>query len=447
MDISKFLYNLHYNPGEVVSASYTIEDTIQRNSEGFYKGYGIDFLKLQQKSPIVKVILKSYGDIFFNRVENKKKPLIFCRKMTPSGGGLYPINIFICTNFKNRIALFQFDFKRNLLIFIKYINIEINNECTKLYLVPCYTRNYFKYKEFSYRLCPLDTGYLISTLLYNFSVENITFKLSIKLNKNSDITDVLNEIGCEEIPYSIIELNESLNLDNLSLEHYDTESYFFNPNKVRNLLEIDTLIHQEYHKDININFNNENKLFEKFEIQKRISPGGEFIQNSKVEQESINKFISLIMQYKNKSNFLSEYILLNLIDVQNKRIINLSASEFLSYKNNVSIEFIDKQLTRRNFNLLAVPYILYVGVNEEKIKENYSNNYFKISRIIAGFWSGVVSILSAQCGLSTHPMMSYNARELEEYIFKNRYSILNQIVIGGNITTNRMDSMLIRSDL
>lgn len=441
MDIRTFLYNLHYNPGKAITSSYTIEDTIHRNNEGFFKGEGIDCLK--HNNYLLKAIVSSYGDLHFNRIQSDNTPLIFFRKLTPSGGGLYPINLFLLLEYKGNNVLWQFDFKRNLLIYIKKVDSSQNINPPLIILVPCYTRNFFKYKEFSYRLCPIDAGYLTTTLSYNLLLNNIDHKINIDDNSLKKNESLLKQIGIKEKPLATIKLSKKNILDNLNCEDFDRFKGYHFFNEVQKFNDIDKLIAKNTFPELEMKsemFNNLQKG--NFLFSNRISPGGEFIQNSFVKFKDIATLFSNLYSVISKVPIYSQIFKISLIDTSNGNQYFYNHEPKLHFQKKVNVSYINKQLTRQNFDLQTTPFILHIGINETYLKEKFSKTPFKLSRFLGGQISALISLLGLKENLYFHPMMSYNSLNLETYLFDNKYIIINQIAIGKKTVLNRLESSI-----
>ncbi|CAC7047546.1 TPA: hypothetical protein O2C02_002933 [Staphylococcus aureus] len=441
MKLYNFLYNLHYNPGEAITSTYKIGDTIDRNNEGFFKGDGIDCLKTSNS--LLKSIVSSYGDLYFNRIQTNDSPLIFSRKLTPSGGGLYPINLFLLIEYKGNNVLWQFDFKRNLLIYIKKINTLQNLQTPLIVLVPCYTRNFFKYKEFSYRLCPIDSGYLATTLSYNLLLHNIDHNINIDSDTLQKTAPIFQKAGIKEKPLAIIKLFEKFTLDEIEVQKFDEVKNYHFFNEVQKFDNIDKLINKNTFPKLEIRkkmFNNSkinNSLF-----PNRISPGGEFIQNSFVEFEDISNLFFNFHSIISKIHIDPKIFKISLIDTSNNNQYFYNYEFKLRFQKKVNVHFINKQLTRQNFDLQTTPFILHVGIDEGYLQNYFANTPFKISRFLGGGISALIALLGLKEELYFHPMMSYNALNLETYLFDNKYKVVNQIAIGKKVVLNRLASSI-----
>ncbi|MBY7665195.1 nitroreductase family protein [Staphylococcus agnetis] len=441
MKISDFLYNLHYNPGRAITSTYKIGDTIDRNNEGFFKGSGIDCLKV--RNSLLNSIVSSYGDLYFNRIQTDDNPLIFLRKLTPSGGGLYPINLFLLLEYKGNNTLWQFDFKRNLLIYIKKIDSLQNISSPLIILVPCYTRNFFKYKEFSYRLCPIDGGYLATTLSYNLLLNNIDHKIHIDNDTLQKTVPILKKTGVKEKPLAIIKLSEKITLDEIYFQKFDKVKNYHFFNNVKKFNRIDNLINKNTFPILEIRkkkFNNikiDNSL-----LSNRISPGGDFIQNSFVDFKDISNLFFNFYSIISEINIDPEIFKISLIDTSNNDQYFYNHSLKLSFQKKVNVSFINQQLTRQNFDLQTTPFILHVGIDEIYLQKHFATYPFKISRFLGGAISALIALLGLKEELYFHPMMSYNALNLESYLFDNKYKVVNQIAIGKKVVLNRLDSSI-----
>jgi SagB-type dehydrogenase family enzyme len=105
-------------------------------------------------------------------------PLQMYRRFVPSGGGLYPNEIYVYLKTKDMPAgVYHYDAAHHRLVMLRegnfdsYLAQALGNRCDlsacfgTVFISSVFWKNFFKYNDFAYRLQGLDTGVLIGQLL------------------------------------------------------------------------------------------------------------------------------------------------------------------------------------------------------------------------------------------------------------------------------------------
>ncbi|GAB2693534.1 SagB family peptide dehydrogenase [Paenibacillus thermoaerophilus] len=101
-----------------------------------------------------------------------------CRRFVPSGGALYPNELYVYLNVEDAPAgVYHYDAARHRLVLLRegrfdsYLARALGNRCDvsacfgAVFVSVMFWKNYFKYHNFAYRLQGLDTGALLGQLL------------------------------------------------------------------------------------------------------------------------------------------------------------------------------------------------------------------------------------------------------------------------------------------
>ncbi|WP_424765658.1 SagB family peptide dehydrogenase [Paenibacillus sp. sgz302251] len=104
--------------------------------------------------------------------------LQLCRRFVPSGGGLYPSELYLYLKLEDLPAgIYHYDVAHHRLILLRegqfdiYLSKALGNRCDlpscfgAAFVSTMFWKNYYKYNNFSYRLQGLDAGLLVGQLL------------------------------------------------------------------------------------------------------------------------------------------------------------------------------------------------------------------------------------------------------------------------------------------
>jgi SagB-type dehydrogenase family enzyme len=113
-----------------------------------------------------------------NSIDPSTGPLQMNRRFVPSGGGLYPNELYVYLRIKDVPAgVYHYDAAHHRLVMLRegdfdsYLKQALGNRCDlsacfgTVFISSVFWKNFFKYNNFAYRLQGLDTGVLIGQLL------------------------------------------------------------------------------------------------------------------------------------------------------------------------------------------------------------------------------------------------------------------------------------------
>ncbi|MFD2370585.1 SagB family peptide dehydrogenase [Brevibacillus sp. GCM10020057] len=99
------------------------------------------------------------------------------RRFVPSGGGLYPCELYVYLREEGRRGIYHYDSAHHRLVFLRegqfdeYVGAALGGRCdlsacfATVFVSTMYWKNFFKYHNFAYRLQGLDAGVVIGQLL------------------------------------------------------------------------------------------------------------------------------------------------------------------------------------------------------------------------------------------------------------------------------------------
>lgn len=142
------------------------------------------------------------------------------RRFVPSGGGLYPNELYVYLKIKDvPTGVYHYDVSHHRLVLLRegnfdsYVSRMLGNQChipscfATVFVSVMFWKNFFKYHNFSYRLQGLDTGVLIGQLLE--VAKRYQFETSVHyqfLDKAANHLLGVSEL--EESVYAVIPLGE-----------------------------------------------------------------------------------------------------------------------------------------------------------------------------------------------------------------------------------------------
>ncbi|MDF2682369.1 MAG: oxidase [Brevibacillus sp.] len=104
-------------------------------------------------------------------------PMQSSRRFVPSGGGLYPSELYVYLKTEQSCGIYHYDVAHHRLVLLRegnfdsYVARALGNRCdvsscfAAVFVSTMYWKNYFKYHDFAYRLQGLDAGVVIGQLL------------------------------------------------------------------------------------------------------------------------------------------------------------------------------------------------------------------------------------------------------------------------------------------
>jgi len=199
MSLKAFLHQLHYDPDKTKPQDVEIDwenaplpYKLYRHLPAFPLASDVP-LTLTSKREQEKPTLRDIGHFLWytfglaqlsqsvmeqNSEEDLEQTLQLCRRFVPSGGGLYPSEIYIYLKLEELPnGIYHYDVAHHRLIllregqFDRYLGSALGNRCdlsscfAAVFVSTFFWKNFYKYNNFSYRLQGLDAGLLIGQLL------------------------------------------------------------------------------------------------------------------------------------------------------------------------------------------------------------------------------------------------------------------------------------------
>jgi SagB-type dehydrogenase family enzyme len=198
MNLESFLHNLHANPSRSRPLDWEVD---WADAPLKYKLYrGLPTVSLSPEVPLAlgsrnmpgKPDLTGIGHMLWyiygltqishscaaNPMHRTAGPIQMHRRFVPSGGGLYPNEIYVYLKTKDAPdGIYHYDAAHHRLILLRqgdfdsFLARALGNRCKvsacfgTIFVSTVFWRNYYKYNDFSYRLQGLDTGVLIGQSL------------------------------------------------------------------------------------------------------------------------------------------------------------------------------------------------------------------------------------------------------------------------------------------
>ncbi|MFS0881557.1 SagB family peptide dehydrogenase [Metabacillus niabensis] len=199
MSLEEFLYNLHF---DIDKANQPNWETDWDDAPLAYKLYrGLPVVPLSTEVPLTLTEGEPPGSLDLNRVghflwyvfgftqlsqsvfpiDSKEKdfyPLQSYRRFAPSGGALYPNELYLYLKIKGLPdGVYHYDVAHHSLVLLRegnfdsYLTRALGNRCDisscfgTIFVSTMFWKNFFKYNNFAYRLQGLDAGVLIGQLM------------------------------------------------------------------------------------------------------------------------------------------------------------------------------------------------------------------------------------------------------------------------------------------
>ncbi|OYD06881.1 SagB family peptide dehydrogenase [Paludifilum halophilum] len=198
MNLDAFLHHLHFEMDKVQPPDWEVD---WEDAPLTYKLYrGLPVIPLSSEVPLtlegretsVKPDLRNIGHFlwygfglsqYFQTVlsSDSTEPgelMQSYRRLIPSGGALYPNELYVYVNMKGLPAgIYHYDAAHHRLVLLRegdfdsYVTRALGNRCNvssgfgTVFVSTVFWKNFFKYHNFVYRLQGLDTGVLIAQLL------------------------------------------------------------------------------------------------------------------------------------------------------------------------------------------------------------------------------------------------------------------------------------------
>ena len=199
MSLQKFLYDLHFNPDKARPPDFEADWEDAPLPYKLYRGFpatGLSAeipLALPERSAPLQPNLQALGHVLWytyglaqisyssldtDLVLRDWEPLQSKRRFVPSGGALYPNELYVYVKMADLPAgVYHYDAAHHRLVMLRQGNFDsylaraLGNRCDisscfcTVFVSTMFWKNFFKYHNFAYRLQGLDAGVLIGQLL------------------------------------------------------------------------------------------------------------------------------------------------------------------------------------------------------------------------------------------------------------------------------------------
>jgi SagB-type dehydrogenase family enzyme len=416
-------------------------------------------------------------------------PVHTYRRHAPSGGGLYPNELYLYLKIENLPdGVYHYDPAHHRLVLLRsgnfdsYIAAALGERCDisscfgTAFISTMFWKNFFKYNNFSYRLQGLDAGVLMGQLLA--TAKRFGFSSGVYFQYlDSAINHLLGLCEQEESVYSIIPLSvETTNWsangrdshNNLTSDELKRELnpvVFKSYERSKKVLEFPKLItlneasklestesftrlcHQRHEKYENRQITlprNESLAFDLAEVsKKRSSPEMDFIL-SRVSQEQLADLLQESMSAFSYRNDLDEIYccqeprvsiygcFYNVEGIPNGAYYYNQAEHTLQEIHQGDHRLrLQTGLSIDNINLLQVPLCLHVAANKDFLREELGYRGYRILQMEAGMLVQSLLLTASALGFGGHPLLGFDASKADElYRMKGKTSLI-QIPIGS----------------
>ncbi len=199
MKLETFLHNLHFDVDKIVPPDWEVD---WEDAPLAYKLYrSLPTIPLSPEVPLTlegrgasrKLDLEEIGHFLWyvfgltqfchpvfsmDSMEQAINPVLLYRRFVPSGGALYPNELYVYLKIKDAPdGVYHYDVAHHRLVLLRegnfdsYLARALGNRCDVsacfgvVFVSTMFWKNFFKYNNFSYRLQGLDAGVLIGQLL------------------------------------------------------------------------------------------------------------------------------------------------------------------------------------------------------------------------------------------------------------------------------------------
>jgi SagB-type dehydrogenase family enzyme len=192
MNLDEFLYKLHYETDKITPPDWEVNWDDAPLSYKLYRGLPAVNLSLEipdtlqeTSEPSLKEISHFLWYSFGLTQVSESFPFpgdtnswTACRRFVPSGGGLYPNELYLYLKIEDMAAgIYHYDVAHHRLVCLRegnfddYLDQALGSRCDvtstfgAVFISTFFWKNFFKYHNFSYRLQGLDAGFVIGQLL------------------------------------------------------------------------------------------------------------------------------------------------------------------------------------------------------------------------------------------------------------------------------------------
>lgn len=497
MRLDEFLYNLQFDTEKVRPPDWEVdwEDAplpykLYRDLPVFPLSLEVP-LTLEGEPPSSEPDIRSFGHFLWyvfglsqvSQFEQEKDVVQSFRRFAPSGGALYPNELYVYLKLENvPSGVYHYDAAHHRLILLRegnfdsYLAEALGNRCKisecfgTVFVSTMFWKNFYKYNNFSYRLQGLDAGVLMGQLLetakrFGFST-GVFFQFLDKA-----INHLLGLVDLEESTYAVIPLSvnpvicgdsvgeASVNelcreLPAMQCHHY-MRSKRLKPYPL--LIEMNEASMMETTKMIGSITTKDRKhsdgemvkfvpvkplLYDLAAIsRKRFSPEMDFIfgKVSNAQLASLLKEATSSFEYQNDLDEqdhseprVSIYgCLYNIEGIQNGAYMYDEESHILrqlnagDYRNKLQYG-----MTLDNVNLQIIPLCLHVAGDRNHYRSQLGYRGYRIQQMEAGMLVQRLLLTSSALGMGGHPLLGFDVNVCDEIYRNDEITSLIQLPIG-----------------
>ncbi|KAB2338064.1 SagB/ThcOx family dehydrogenase [Cytobacillus depressus] len=511
MNLESFLHNLHFDNEKITPPDWEAD---WGDAPLAYKVYrGLPKVPLSSEIPLTlegtevpaKPDLRKFGHFLWyvfgltqlsqsvytlDSSENKSELMQSNRRYVPSGGALYPNELYIYLKLDDLPAgIYHYDVAHHSLVLLRegnfdsYIARALGNRCDietcfgTVFVSTMFWKNFFKYNNFAYRLQGLDAGVLVGQLLEvskRFSFETgLYFQyLDRALNHLLGLTEQ------EESVYAVIPV--SVETTNWSASLSDREGEVSAPELWRELTAIQHSYIQrskrvaEYPMVKKVNeasMLQSTNMFRKIRpketrtcdgntialprekrltydlalaCKERFSPDMDFVlrkvtkpQLSTLLQEAFASFSYRndldVTHSKNESRVSLFMCLYNVEGIPNGSYQYDETAHSLRKVNHGDHRFkLQNAMISHNVNLFQVPICFHIAGDKNHLVKELGYRGYRIQQMEAGMLTHRLLIAASALGMGGHPLLGFDAKACDEIYEQALYekTSLIQIPIG-----------------
>lgn len=396
----------------------------------------------EDNSVLTQILREAYGEIKLDRMSIASKPMLFRRRTVASGGALYPNCLYVVTEREFCRHVYQYNPVYHTLHLLKKEKADNNKSKVFFILTDYYWRNWLKYRFFGYRLMQVDTGYMLCNLSVMLGRRNIAHEIHFSSEEQNMFQYLLDiDLNYEAIN-AVIEIDEFDECLPVVLDEIDCKIYNdWDSDEIPLYRIIEQKVSDE---KIDYKMSLKKKIAVNIDyIRYRISPGGALMQSVGVVDKSelfkvLEETAEVSELYEKKFGDIVLYIYCNKVQGVEKGFYRMELSGDRKLKLYKDVENnIQDILKKKNFNLYEVPAIIFTAGNLEEYGKKYGYTGFKILQTKIGFYSQLLTIVSAERKYYTHPILGYDA-ELIKKELGCQEDILNMIVWSEGKTEDRL---------
>lgn len=514
LELETFLHNLHFNTDKIFPKNWQVNWEDAPLPYKLYRGLPVipltadtPFFQKEQEERVKPNLLElghflwyvyglsqySQSVIQDGKQYNKTTTLQTYRRFVPSGGALYPNELYVYVKLADLSeGIYHYDVAHHRLVLLRegnfdnYLSRSLGNSCDfsdcfgTVFISTMFWKNFYKYNHFSYRLQCLDAGVLIGQTLevaeragfstrvcYQFldrpinhllglseqdesvyAVIPLSIEPTIKWShrvENKEESVFAGEL-CREVPtVKHVIYNRSKKVLDYPLLKKMNEASFFETKEsfIKNIKEnhFDGFPSMEM---ILLPFNNDFTYDFASTCRKRFSPDSDFIQGN----VSLSEITTLLYETAHFTSYQND------LEVGNgnaepkvlmfgcfSNVERVQDGAYSYDKKTHSLQriasgdfrgYLQKGLTMENVNHFQIPLCLHVVGNKDHHKNELGYRGYRIQQMEAGIVVQRLLLAATALGMGGHPLLGFDSIACDELyqIDSKGKTTLIQIPVG-----------------